>query len=103
MSLLSNIVGFSLFGLAARFGQLGIQKRSLISSTFTSQHSQLIADCTLQDPLGHIAAMGTFGFIGYWVHQWDERAAVLLAEKRAQITERRQRQMVKAAAEEVSE
>lgn len=32
MSLLSNIVGFSLFGLAARFGQLGIQKRNLFDS-----------------------------------------------------------------------
>jgi hypothetical protein len=39
--------------------------------------------------------MGTFGFIGYWAHQWDERAGVLLAERRAQLTERRQRQMAK--------
>ena len=32
MSLLANIVGFSLFGLAARVGQLGIQKRNLFDS-----------------------------------------------------------------------
>ena len=32
MALLSNIVGFSLFGLAARIGQLGIQKRNLLDS-----------------------------------------------------------------------
>jgi hypothetical protein len=32
MSLLANILGFSAFGLAARFGQLGIQKRNLFDS-----------------------------------------------------------------------
>ena len=32
MSLLANIVGFSLFGLAARVGQLGIQKRPIFES-----------------------------------------------------------------------
>lgn len=32
MSLLANIVGFSLFGLAARVGQLGIQKRPIFDS-----------------------------------------------------------------------
>ncbi|KAI8969499.1 hypothetical protein BD414DRAFT_428466 [Trametes punicea] len=72
MSLLSNIVGFSLFGLAARIGQLGIQKRNV-----------------LENPLGHAIAMGTFGFIGYWAYQWDQRAAVLLQQKRAEIAERR--------------
>ncbi|KAI0707302.1 hypothetical protein C8Q76DRAFT_748700 [Earliella scabrosa] len=72
MSLLANIVGFSLFGLAARVGQLGIQRRPI-----------------MQNPVGHAIAMGTFGFAGYWAYQWDQRAAVLLAEKRAQIAERR--------------
>ena len=32
MSLIANIVGFSLFGLAARVGQLGIQKRPIFDS-----------------------------------------------------------------------
>ena len=41
------------------------------------------------DPIGHVIAMGTFGFAGYWAYQWDKRAAVLLAEKRAEIAERR--------------
>ena len=41
------------------------------------------------DPIGHAIAMATFGFAGYWAYQWDQRAAVLLAEKRAQIAERR--------------
>ena len=42
--------------------------------------------------------MGTFGFAGYWAYQWDKRAAVLLAEKRAEIAERR----AKAEAAEAS-
>ena len=33
MALLSSILGFSLFGLSARIGQLGIQKRNLLEST----------------------------------------------------------------------
>ena len=33
MALLSSIFGFSLFGLGARVGQLGIQKRNLLEST----------------------------------------------------------------------
>lgn len=32
MALLTSIFGFSLFGLAARLGQLGIQKRNLFDS-----------------------------------------------------------------------
>ena len=32
MALLSTILGFSLFGLGARIGQLGIQKRNLLDS-----------------------------------------------------------------------
>ena len=31
-----------------------------------------------------------FGFVGYWAYKWDERAAVLIAEKRAQIAARRE-------------
>ncbi|KAH9846658.1 hypothetical protein C2E23DRAFT_743485 [Lenzites betulinus] len=72
MSLLTNIVGFSLFGLAARVGQLGIQKRGFF-----------------ENPAGHAIAMGAFGFVGYWAYQWDQRAAVLLSQKRAEIAERR--------------
>ncbi|KAJ3479526.1 hypothetical protein NLI96_g8993 [Meripilus lineatus] len=73
MSLLSNIVGFSLFGLAARFGQLGIQKRNLF-----------------ENPGAHLISMGVFGYVGYWAYQWDQRAAVLIAQKRAEIAARRQ-------------
>ena len=51
------------------------------------------ADGTLHrtDPVGHVIAMGVFGFAGYWAYQWDQRAAVLLAQKRAEIAERRER------------
>lgn len=45
----------------------------------------------LLDPGGHAIAMGVFGFAGYWAYHWDQRAAELLAVKRAEIAERRQR------------
>lgn len=41
-------------------------------------------------------AMGVFGYAGYWAYKWDLRAADLLAEKRAEIAQRRQRQLAKA-------
>ncbi|KAH9039686.1 hypothetical protein EDB84DRAFT_1577157 [Lactarius hengduanensis] len=53
MPLLSSILGFSLFGLGARIGQLGIQKRNL-----------------LDNPGGHVISMLAFGYLGYWAHQW---------------------------------
>jgi hypothetical protein len=40
--------------------------------------------------------MGVFGYAGYWAYKWDLRAAELLAEKRAEIKERRQKQIAKA-------
>ncbi|KAG1750029.1 uncharacterized protein EDB91DRAFT_781808 [Suillus paluster] len=80
MALLGTIAGFSLFGLAARFGQLAIKKRNLMENLG-----------------GHALSMGAFGFAGYWAYQWDERAAVMLAQKRAEITERRERKLAQAA------
>ena len=41
--------------------------------------------------------MLVFGYAGYWAYQWDERAAELLAEKKAEILERRQQVAAKAA------
>jgi len=72
MSLLANIAGFSLFGLAVRIGHLGIQKRNLLDS-FT----------------GHALSMGAWGFAGYWAYKWDLRAGELIAAKTAEIRERR--------------
>jgi len=69
-----TIIGFSLWGLASRVGQLGIQKRPLMSN-----------------PKMHVLAMGIFGYLGYWAHIWDERAQVLIAEKQQEIKERQQR------------
>jgi len=72
--MLSSILGFSAFGLAARVGQLGIQKRNLFDN-----------------PGGHAIAMAVFGYAGYWAYKWDVRAGELLAQKRAEIAEARQR------------
>ncbi|KAG1753391.1 hypothetical protein EDB19DRAFT_1869925 [Suillus lakei] len=80
MAVLGTIAGFSLFGLAARFGQLAIKKRNLMENLG-----------------GHALSMGVFGYAGYLAYQWDERAAVMLAQKRAEITERRERKLALAA------
>ncbi len=48
------------------------------------------------DPGGHIISMLAFGYLGYWAHRWDERASVLIAEKRAEITERRKQRIARA-------
>jgi hypothetical protein len=45
MSLLANILGFAGFGLAARVGQLGIQKRNLLDSTLSTD--PVIPQCQL--------------------------------------------------------
>jgi len=74
MTMLSTILGFSAFGLASRFGQLGIQKRNLFSN-----------------PGGHVIAMLVFGYAGYWGYRWELRADELIALKRAELAERRQR------------
>ncbi|KAM6504334.1 hypothetical protein JOM56_001277 [Amanita muscaria] len=78
MPLLANILGFSAFGLAARVGQLGIQKRNV-----------------LDNPGGHLISMGVFGFVGYLAYKWDLRAAELIAEKRASLTERRRQEIAR--------
>ena len=48
------------------------------------------------DPGGHLISMLAFGYLGYWAHQWDERATVLIAEKRAEIAERRKQRIARA-------
>lgn len=49
-----------------------------------------------EDFTGHIIAMGVFGYGGYWAYRWDIRAAELIAEKRALITERREQKLALA-------
>jgi len=44
MALLSTVLGFSVFGLASRFGQLAIQKRNLMESMFSSHPAIHISD-----------------------------------------------------------
>ena len=57
-----------------------------------SKHTNNI--CLLTDLGGHAISMGVFGFAGYWAYRWDERAAVLLAEKRAELAARRRPQEI---------
>ncbi|KAH9481582.1 hypothetical protein JR316_0006109 [Psilocybe cubensis] len=80
MPLLSTVVGFSFVGLAARMGQLSIQGRNLYSN-----------------PGGHLISMGAFGFAGYLAHKWDVRSSEVLAKKRAELRERRQKALEAAA------
>lgn len=95
MSMLANIVGFSLVGLAARIGQLGIQKRNIFDSEFASSSLSYPgthnAGTFHPDLGGHAISMGAFGYGGYWAWRWDQRAAELLTAKRAEIQERRER------------
>lgn len=76
MALLTTITGFSLFGLASRFGQLAIQKRNLMDNLG-----------------GHVVAMAAFGYAGYWAHVYETRSGEYLAMKRAEIAERRERKL----------
>ncbi|KAG2133268.1 uncharacterized protein EDB93DRAFT_1254943 [Suillus bovinus] len=92
MALIGTIAGFSLFGLAARFGQLAIKKR--ISWRCACPHSLQHSLC--RRPWRTRIVNGVFGYAGYWAYQWDERAAVMLAQKRAEITERRERKLAQA-------
>jgi len=71
--LLANIAGFSLSGLAVRFGQLGLQRRHL-----------------WENPWGHVASMTVWGFAGYWAYQWDLVAPHIIEEKRTRIAEKQQ-------------
>lgn len=100
MSLLANILGFSAFGLAARIGQLMIQKRNILESEsvsiITAERGGFLTNSP--DPGGHLISMGVFGYGGYWAYQWDQRAAVLLQEKRQQILERREKALANAKA-----
>lgn len=50
-------------------------------------------------PLGHVLVGLTFGGLGYGAHQWDIRASEILAEKRAEIAARRQRQIERIEAQ----
>lgn len=45
---------------------------------------------------GHAIAMTVFGYAGYWAYKWDGRAAEMIAQKRAEITERRETRLAAA-------
>jgi len=85
MTMLYTILGFSAFGVASRFGQLGIQKRNIFSN-----------------PAGHAIAAAVFGYAGYWAYVWEQRADELLALRRTEISERRLREAARTQALDVN-
>ena len=46
--------------------------------------------------------MLAFGYLGYWAHRWDDRAGVLISDKRAEIAERRRQRIERAEAASVA-
>ncbi|KAK0469699.1 uncharacterized protein EV420DRAFT_57844 [Desarmillaria tabescens] len=91
MSLFANVLGFSLFGLAARLGQLGIQKRNLFDSAsmlLSIWHTRLTATNT--DMTAHAVSMGAWGAFGYLAWQWDQKSSGIIAQKKLELAERRQ-------------
>lgn len=101
--MLSTILGFSAFGLAARFGQLAIQRRPLLSSEFLEHKHSQVRKLTLSlnfhpsndstDPTGHVLAAMTFGTLGYFEYHWELRADELIALKREEIAQKRKERM----------
>ncbi|KAG6334408.1 hypothetical protein ID866_4677 [Astraeus odoratus] len=109
MALLTTITGFSLFGLASRFGQLAIQRRNLMDSTSFSysppstppicppSFHYAVMLTSFVDLGGHVVAMAVFGYAGYWAHVYETRTGEYLAVKRAEIAERRERTLAAEA------
>ncbi|KAJ7126864.1 hypothetical protein C8R44DRAFT_873986 [Mycena epipterygia] len=73
MALLGHVVGGAAFGLTARFWQLGILRRPMMSN-----------------PYGHVVCMGVFGYTGYWWWRATEYMQGVLTEKEAELRVRRQ-------------
>ncbi|KAF7312438.1 hypothetical protein MIND_00257300 [Mycena indigotica] len=73
MGLVGHVVGGAVFGLTARFYQLGILRRPMLSN-----------------PAGHVACMGVFAGAGYFWWQATLHMRGLLAEKEAQLRLRRE-------------
>lgn len=42
--------------------------------------------------------MGAFGYAGYWAWRWDQRAVVLIQQKKTEIQERRRARVERAEA-----
>src|SRR6266436_3065805 len=62
MALLSSILSFSLFGLGARIGQLGIQKRNILesASSFPLLHPSVYLTCDAPGPPSCARHLSTF-------------------------------------------
>ncbi|KZV80348.1 hypothetical protein EXIGLDRAFT_845644 [Exidia glandulosa HHB12029] len=85
MTLLTHMVGWSLFGLGARLWHLGIQQRPLHSG-----------------PIAHAVAMGSFAGIGYFSYGYQERSREILADIRSKVSQR-QEERTERAKERVSQ
>ncbi|KAJ7475968.1 hypothetical protein FB451DRAFT_263907 [Mycena latifolia] len=72
MPLLGHVVGGAVFGLAARFWQLGIQRRPMMTNLY-----------------GHAACMGFFGFTGYWWWEATVYMKAVLEDKENELRARR--------------
>ncbi|KAJ7067064.1 hypothetical protein C8F01DRAFT_1247466 [Mycena amicta] len=81
MGLVGHVIGGAVFGLTARFYQLGILRRPMLSN-----------------PAGHVACMGVFAGAGYYWWKATVHMQGLLEEKEAQLRLRRQ---LKQAAGEI--
>jgi len=68
----NHLLGGAIFGLLARLGQLGIQKRNIF-----------------ENPGLHAVSMGVWGYAGYWAYRWEIRSQELIDLKLAEIEEKR--------------
>ncbi|KAG0305948.1 hypothetical protein BGZ98_003243 [Dissophora globulifera] len=76
MALLTSILGFSTFGLAARGFALSVQRRSLSS-----------------DFVGYGASAAVFGAVGYYMHNVQQRQNELLKERKEVLNANRERRL----------
>ncbi|WOO81973.1 uncharacterized protein LOC62_04G005479 [Vanrija pseudolonga] len=81
MAEVPTVLGFAAFGFAARCFQLGIQKRPIFAG-----------------PQAHVAISTIFGGLGYYVYHLEQRQNVLLAEKKKELKEKRERESATHAA-----
>ncbi|KAJ7104030.1 hypothetical protein B0H15DRAFT_942061 [Mycena belliarum] len=72
MPLLGHVVGGAIFGLAARFWQLGIQRRPMTSNLY-----------------GHAACVGVFGVAGAWWWNATVYMQRVLEDKEGELRARR--------------
>nr|GAT50758.1 predicted protein [Mycena chlorophos] len=78
MGLLGHVIGGAVFGLTARFWQLGILKRPMLSN-----------------PAGHVACTVGFAGVGYYWWKATVHMEGLLEQKEEQLRQRRAAQRIR--------